>query len=109
MAVDSVEQPQNGEKESAAAAAAATAAPPATAPAAPPPTVPTEPQKEPGSAEGDKAQSPEVSGARTWVAVWRQRRPRAPHQLLQPRSLRWSARYVPCSWQPMAMHRPLSP
>ena len=62
MAVDSVEQPQNGEKESAAAAAAATAAPPATAPAAPPPTVPTEPQKEPGSAEGDKAQSPEVSG-----------------------------------------------
>jgi hypothetical protein len=37
MAVDSVEQPQNGEKESAAAAAAATAAPPATAPAAPPP------------------------------------------------------------------------
>ena len=62
MAVDSVEQPQNGEKESAAAAAAATAAPPATAPAAPPPTVPTEPQKEPGSAEGDKAQPPEVSG-----------------------------------------------
>ena len=57
-----VEPPQDGGKESAAAAAAAAAAPPATAPAAPPPAVQTGPQKEPGSDEGEQAQSPEVSG-----------------------------------------------
>jgi hypothetical protein len=56
-----VEQPHDGEKESDTTAAAAAAAPPATAPAAPPPAVPTGPQKEPGSDEGEEAQSPAVS------------------------------------------------
>jgi hypothetical protein len=72
MAVDSVEQPQNGEKESAAAAAAATAAPPATAPATlPPPHRADGATKEPGSAEELGTPCPERIIIRlSLVAVW---------------------------------------